>query len=94
MWKSGPSTQGGPSTPQPVATVVPKLAARAVVYNAISKAIKHYLSILGCPSLTFFFENKKVQPIFVVFGGWFKGSLKDFWFGQVLGGAQDCQKFD
>ena len=49
---------------------------------------------LGCPSLTFFFENKKVQPIFVVFGGWFKGSQKDFWFGQVLGGAQGCQKSD
>ena len=49
---------------------------------------------LGCPSLTYFFENKKVQPIFVVFGGWLKGSQNDFLFGQVLGGAQGCQESD
>ena len=49
---------------------------------------------LGCPSLTCFFENKKVQPISVVFGGWFEVSQKDFWFGQVSGGAQGRQKSD
>ena len=41
-----------------------------------------------------FFENQNSQPIPVVFGGWFEGSQKDFWFGQVLGGAQGCQKSD
>ena len=42
----------------------------------------------------FFLENQKAQPIPVVFGGWFEGSQKDFWFEQVLGGAQDRQKSD
>ena len=49
---------------------------------------------LGCPSKTCFFENKKVQPISVVFGGWFEGCQKDFVFEQVLGGAQGRQKSD
>ena len=42
---------------------------------------------LGCPSKTCFFENQKVQPNPVVFGYWFEGSQKDFWFWQLLGGA-------
>ena len=47
---------------------------------------------VGCPSKTCFLENKKAQPIPVVFGGWFEGSQKDFWFWQVLWGAQGCQQ--
>ena len=49
---------------------------------------------LGCPSQTCFFKNQWVQPILMVFGGWLEGSQKDFWFGQVLGGAQGRQKSD
>ena len=49
---------------------------------------------LGCPSQTCFFKNQNFQPIPVVFGGWLEGSQKDFLLGQVLGGAQGCQKSD
>ena len=41
-----------------------------------------------------FLKIKKTQPIFGYFGGWFEGFQKDFWFEQVLGGAQDRQKSD
>ena len=49
---------------------------------------------IGCPSQTCFFKNQNFKPIPVVFWGWFEGSLKDFWFGQVIGGAQGRQKSD
>ena len=38
--KGGPSAQGGPSTPQPEAAVVLKLAARVVVYKITTKLSK------------------------------------------------------
>ena len=47
--KGGPSTQGGPSTPQPEAAVVLKLAARVVVYQITTKLskIKQLLTFLS-----------------------------------------------
>ena len=51
-----------------------------------------YVYILGCPTKTCFFEIKKTQPTPVVFGWYVEGSQKDFWFRQLLGGAQGRQK--
>ena len=71
-----------------------------IVYNVtnVHQNVEHHKdcnnAYIRVSQRNMFFENKKVQPIFVVFGGWFKGSQKDFWFGQVLGGAQGCQKSD
>ena len=46
--------------------------------DMLSEMVLNLTCTLGCPSLTCFFENKKVQPISVVFGGWFEVSQKDF----------------
>ena len=54
----------------------------SVLYSSLEDLIRSEMLgvayTLGCPSLTCFFENKKVQPISVVFGGWFEVSQKDF----------------
>ena len=47
-----------------------------------------YHCLIGCFAKTFFRWEKLAQPALQVFGGCFEGIQKDFWFWQVLRGAQ------
>ena len=38
-------------------------------------------------------KKEMAQPALQVFGGWFEGIWKNFWFWQVLGGAQAISGF-
>ena len=69
------------------------------IFGKTSNTTLHILSVcvaitLQEKNLLFLFKIKKTQPISGYFGGWFEGFQKDFWFEQVLGGAQGFQKSD